>query len=151
MQIGKIVKARVSTAVCDKGEYGVCYEVYELDGRLGCSVIFEKGRYDGFNPDEVGKMLTVLSSVAHDVGGYQFVNVTRLSADYWAGVFRNAFRLAAQHDRRHNIRQKMCVNCGVSLSGPSISHDRCYPCAEAARNRQSRESKARKTRVRTAQ
>lgn len=56
----------MNTSLCDKGEYGAFYEVYELAGWPGYSVIFEKGRYDGFNAGEVGKMLIVLSIVAHD-------------------------------------------------------------------------------------
>jgi hypothetical protein len=64
------------SGVCDPGERGVCYEVYELGGRPGYSFIFEKGRYDGFSPEEVAMLLEVTPTVCHTVTDYQFRNVT---------------------------------------------------------------------------
>lgn len=49
IQVGTIAIATRASGVCDVGETGVCYEVYELAGRPGYSFIFERGRYDGFS------------------------------------------------------------------------------------------------------
>jgi hypothetical protein len=90
-----VVVATRRTSVCDVGEPGVCYEVYELDGRPGYSFIFRSGRYDGFKPREVAMMLHVTGTVCPAVAGYQFCNVTRLARDFEAGLFAPAFPLVS--------------------------------------------------------
>jgi hypothetical protein len=41
IQIGSLAIATRASGVCDVGERGVCYEMYELAGRPGCSFLFE--------------------------------------------------------------------------------------------------------------
>jgi hypothetical protein len=91
IRVGSLASARRASAVCEPGESGVCYEVYELEGRPGYGFIFERGRYDGFSPDEVGTFLQVSGRVSKDVAGYEFRNVGQLDRDYRAGRFASAF------------------------------------------------------------
>ena len=42
IQIGSLAIATRASGVCDVGERGVCYEMYELAGRPGCSFLFER-------------------------------------------------------------------------------------------------------------
>ncbi len=91
IQVGTIAIAKYRSGVCDVGEIGVCYEAYTLGGRPGYSFIFEKGRYDGFNPEDVEMFLTVTDTVCPTVTDYQFTNVTRLLRDFRLGRFAEAF------------------------------------------------------------
>lgn len=92
LQVGSLVVARRGTAVCDMGERGVCYEVYDLGGRPGRSFIFESGRYDGFSPDDVDTFLEVTDTVCSETANYRFTNVWRLCQDFQQGRFAAAFR-----------------------------------------------------------
>ncbi len=89
--VGSIAVAKRETAVCFLGELGVCYEIYELEGRPGYSFIFETGRHDGFSPDDVALVLNFTGRVCEAVAGYQFTNVGQLAADFRAGRFAAAF------------------------------------------------------------
>ena len=95
IQVGTVVVATRRTGVCDVGEPGVCYEVYELGGRPGYSFIFRSGRYDGFSPDEVEQFLQVTDQVCRATAGYQFRNVNQLARDFEAGLFAPAFPLVS--------------------------------------------------------
>jgi hypothetical protein len=91
IQVGSLALATRASGVCDVGERGVCYEVYALGGRPGYSFIFDKGRYDGFSPEDVALFLTITGEVCTAVADYQFTNVTRLSRDFAQGRFAPAF------------------------------------------------------------
>ena len=91
MQVGSLVLAKRRTGVCEPGEIGVCYEVYELGGRPGYSFLFESGRYDGFSPEDVALMLDVTGRVCGSVSTYRFQNVIELVRDFHAGRFAAAF------------------------------------------------------------
>ncbi len=91
------VLARRKTGVCDVGEMGVCYEVYTLGNRLGYSFIFERGRYDGFSPEEVTMFLIVTDEVCPPIANYQFRNVIRLCRDFQQGRFDEAFLTRQRH------------------------------------------------------
>jgi hypothetical protein len=91
IQVGSLAIATRASGVCDAGERGVCYEVYALGGRPGYSFIFDKGRYDGFSPEDVVMFLTITGEVCTAVADYQFTNVTRLSRDFAQGRFAPAF------------------------------------------------------------
>jgi hypothetical protein len=93
ISVGTLAIATRQTGVCDVGEVGVCYEVYELSRRPGYSFIFEGGRYDGFSPDEVERFLKLPNVHCLKVSGYEFRNVLKLCADFRAGVFAPAFEL----------------------------------------------------------
>jgi len=91
IQIGSLAIATRASGVCDVGERGVCYEMYELAGRPGCSFLFEQGRYDGFSPEDVAMFLTITGEVCAAVADYQFINVARLTRDWAHGRFAAAF------------------------------------------------------------
>ena len=91
IQIGSLAIATRASGVCDVGERGVCYEVYALGGRPGCSFLFEQGRYDGFSPEDVAMFLTITGEVCAAVADYQFINVVRLTRDWAQGRFAAAF------------------------------------------------------------
>ena len=91
IQVGSLAIATRASGVCDVGERGVCYEVYELGGRPGYSFLFAQGRYDGFSPEDVALFLTIIGEVCTAVADYQFINVTRLSRDFAQGRFAPAF------------------------------------------------------------
>jgi hypothetical protein len=99
IQVGSLAIATRTSGVCDRGERGVCYEVYALGGRPGYSFIFEKGRYDGFSPEDVALFLTITGEVCTAVADYQFTNVTRLSRDVAHGRFAAAFPLRSPERR----------------------------------------------------
>ena len=90
--IGTLVIAkRDAGMVCSVGELGVCYEHYELEGRLGHSFIFEEGGYDGFNPDDIELVLDVTDVVLPSLANYVFENVMVLKDDFRSGRFAEAF------------------------------------------------------------
>ena len=91
IQVGSLAIATRASGVCDVGERGVCYEVYALGGRPGYSFIFDKGRYDGFSPEDVALFLTITGEVCTAVADYHLTNVTRLSRDFAQGLFATAF------------------------------------------------------------
>lgn len=96
LTVGSLVRARRTTGVCDVGERGVCYEEYTLpDGkggrRRGWSFLFEKGRHDGFSPEEVELILEVTGEICPEVADYQFQSVMRLMTDFRRGYFAPAF------------------------------------------------------------
>jgi hypothetical protein len=91
IQVGTMAIATRASGVCDVGEVGVCYAVYTLGGRPGYSFLFEKGRYDGFSPEDVAMFLTVTDTVCPTVADYQFTNVMRLLRDFRLGRFAEAF------------------------------------------------------------
>lgn len=93
--VGTLVTAKRWGGVCSEGERGVCYEVYTLGNRLGYGILFEQGKYDGFSPSEVELVLEVHPVTAASIEGYQFENVGKLSQDYLAGQFKEAFQKAA--------------------------------------------------------
>ena len=87
LQVGSQVIAKRVSGVCDPGERGVCYQVYELAGRPGWGFIFASGRYDGFSPEDVATFLEVTGVVCQAVADYQFRNVWQLCQDFQHGRF----------------------------------------------------------------
>jgi hypothetical protein len=43
IQVGSLVVAKRVSGVCAAGERGVCYELYQLDGRPGYGILFQRG------------------------------------------------------------------------------------------------------------
>ena len=101
LQVGSQVIAKRVSGVCDIGEHGACYEVYELAGRHDWSFIFESGRYDGFSPEDVATFLEVTGAVCQEVADYQFQNVEQLCRDFQRGRFDPVFHMK-QHDGDHD-------------------------------------------------
>jgi hypothetical protein len=91
IQVGSLVVAKRASGICASGERGVCYEVSQLGGRPGYGILFQRGGYDGFSPDDVATFLDVTGRVCPEVAGYQFTNVTRLAQDFRDGRFAAAF------------------------------------------------------------
>ena len=91
IQVGTLVIAKRASGVCAGGERGVCYERYQLDGRPGYGILFQRGSYDRFSPDDVKLFLEVTGQVCHAVSDYRFTNVTQLAHDFREGRFAEAF------------------------------------------------------------
>jgi hypothetical protein len=91
IQVGSLVTAKRASGVCAAGERGVCYEVYRLGGRPDYGIVFERGGYDGFSPQDVETFLDVTGQVCPEVVGYRFTNVTQLAQDFAQGRFADAF------------------------------------------------------------
>jgi hypothetical protein len=91
IQVGSLAIATRASGVCDMGERGVCYERYTLGRRPGYSFLFERGRYDGFSPEDVVLFLTITGEVCAAVADYQFTNVMQLARDVTRGRFAAAF------------------------------------------------------------
>ncbi|CAN5796990.1 hypothetical protein BH24DEI2_BH24DEI2_03220 [soil metagenome] len=96
IRVGTLAVVKKSTAICAVDELGVCYELYELEGRPGYSFVFESGGYDGFSPDDVEAFLEVTDVVVPSVASYEFSNVTQLKQDYRRGRFAEAFPARAR-------------------------------------------------------
>ena len=94
--IGSLVVVKRNTAICDEGEVGVCYELYELEDRPGYGFIFERGGYDGFSPEEIDTFLDVTGVVLPSIALYEFENVGRLKRDFRRGRFKEAFGARAE-------------------------------------------------------
>ena len=90
LRVGSLVVAKKASGVCDLGERGVVYEVYELGKRPGWSVIFQSGRHDGFSPCDVDFFLDVTGEVCEELSDYTFENVLRLVDDFGRGTFAPA-------------------------------------------------------------
>ena len=93
IQVGSQVIAKRVSGVCDPGERGVCYQVYELAGRPGWGFIFERGGYDGFSPEDVDTFLEVTGEVCQEMADYQFRNVWQLCRDFQRGRFDPVFHV----------------------------------------------------------
>lgn len=91
LRVGSLVVAKKIGGVCDRGERGVVYETYELGQRPGWSIIFQRGRHDGFSPCEVDCFLDVIDEVCEELSGYTFENVPRLVDDFGRGAFASAW------------------------------------------------------------
>ena len=102
--VGTIAIAKRNTFVCERGEIGVCYEIYPRNERIegdlvrpgeGYSFIFEHGRYDGFSSADVDGILLITTDVDAGSANYQFTNVRDLIDAWRKNVF--TFRRAAAH------------------------------------------------------
>ncbi len=85
--VGLLVVALVDTSVCKRSEIGV---VYESDHST-VSVIFKDGGYDGFNKDDLMRMILALPAQSDELETYHFTNVMKLMKDYKEGEFDEAF------------------------------------------------------------
>ena len=94
--VGSLVVVKRSTAICDEGEVGVCYELYTLGDRPGYGFIFERGGYDGFSPRDVETFLELTGVVLPSIASYEFENVGRLKRDFRQGRFKEAFGARAE-------------------------------------------------------
>lgn len=96
IEIGSLVVVTRSTAICDEGEVGVCYELYGTPEQPGYGFIFERGGYDGFSPEDVNVFLEVTGVVLPSIASYAFENVGQLRRDFRQGRFVEAFGARAQ-------------------------------------------------------
>lgn len=85
MQVGTVVKLKVSCLGNEAGTRGVCFHVYQLgDLPPGGQVIFENGNYDGFSVDEQEQFLEIIENTSFR---YEFKHVIKLGQDFEASVF----------------------------------------------------------------
>ena len=92
IKVGTVVELKVACLGNSAGTEGVVYDTYNIGDGPGASVIFPNGEYDGFSPEEQKSFLNV-TRFASSVADYQFINVMRLSEDFNAGKFNQAFAL----------------------------------------------------------
>ena len=85
--LGARVFAIRACGVCEAGEAGLVVEAYELGGRPGRTILFERGEYDGFSPDDLAMITLPLGSVDPKAAAYRFAGVGRLSDDMRRGAF----------------------------------------------------------------
>lgn len=92
-KVGDIV--RVGKACMDNppGSYAICYEVYQLGGEPGCSLIFQNGRYDGFSKSDLILFDVHLRGHCERIEDYLFKNVLKLEEDFRSGLFEPGFKL----------------------------------------------------------
>ena len=95
LQVGSLVVTKRDSGVCREGERGVCYEMYELGRRPGYSIIFERGGYDGFSPQDVEMFLEVTGVVLGSIEDFEFQNVMQLRRAFERGRFAEAFGSSA--------------------------------------------------------
>jgi hypothetical protein len=75
--MGSIAITKRGCSEWSVNEAGVCYEVYEREGRAGYG-FFEKGGYDGFSPEDVERFLHITGERSAVLADYQFTDVGRL-------------------------------------------------------------------------
>lgn len=87
--VGTLVVAKRRTRICEQGERGVCFDVYDF-GKIdfeGYSIIFQNGGYEGFTPNEVDRDLQILDRVDDAIANYEYANARQLMMDFKNGVF----------------------------------------------------------------
>lgn len=83
MKVGTIVSLKEPILGNSKGTKGIVY----YDYGYGIQAIFANGEYDGFDPEEQSKYLSVIG-FDEQVASYNFRNVIQLSKDFEQGVFK---------------------------------------------------------------
>lgn len=91
LPVGSLVTARATTGVCDVGEPGIVIDRSTASDRPSWMVLFASGRYDGFNPCEIHRLLQTEDRACPALATYRFRNVVALDRDIRNGVFRPAF------------------------------------------------------------
>jgi hypothetical protein len=81
--VGSVVRLKVNLLGESIGDFGICYECYELGNGQGRSFVFEKGGYDGFSLDEQEKMFEHIKDTNFN---YIFDNVRTLKIDFRAHI-----------------------------------------------------------------
>ncbi len=94
LAVGSLVTSTTkSCLVHGEHEVGMVYEVYDMCGQKGVSILFENGRYDGWSESDFGTFgLRGLGQASNPTySSYRFENVTVLGNQYRAGAFAEAF------------------------------------------------------------
>lgn len=102
--VGSVVVSQINCLVCEKGEIGLIYEKYIMngyfpeypDGYVGYSIIFENGGYDGWDPHLLVKTMLIPHISIPYITKYNFKSVVQLTQDYRNGLFVPAFQEARQ-------------------------------------------------------
>lgn len=99
MKKGQIVRAKKNCGtVCVVGEQGVAVDEYRMGGRVGWTILFENGGYDGFSAEEVDMFLDKVDAIDTTAQQYSFKNVMQLTRDYEKGLFAKAFSYPSCED-----------------------------------------------------
>ena len=91
MEVGTIVKLKISVLDNPTGTQGLVYERYKIGKYNGVSVIFPNGNYDGFSEAEQRIFLEKIGFNGR-ASDYKFTNVMRLSQDFNNGKFDHFFK-----------------------------------------------------------
>jgi hypothetical protein len=90
LKVGDIVKLKADLLGNDEGAQGVVVQEYFIGEKSGVQVIFENGEFDGFSIEEQQRFLH-RTGHEYSLDGYRFINVTKLSKDFDAGMFDMVF------------------------------------------------------------
>jgi hypothetical protein len=90
-RVGTVVVANHTAGSFQKGDIGVCYELYKLGEHEGASFIFQNRFYDGFSKDNDYKWLLEIG-FSENISKYKFENVVQLERDYISGTFDSTLR-----------------------------------------------------------
>jgi len=97
LTVGDVVTTRLEVLGCKPGTRGVVYETYpdfDIPGKMGASIIFENGDYDGFSIKDQELFLKEehIQYIPFYIRDYKFTNVMKLSRDFrndfWGEIFR---------------------------------------------------------------
>jgi hypothetical protein len=89
--LGAKVYAVASCGVCEVGERGVVVEQYQLGGRQGVSILFERGASDGFSEEECSRFVVAEGSLDPRTSAYPYQGPHALRLDRERGAFAKAF------------------------------------------------------------
>lgn len=79
--------AKAGCGLWSAGEPGLVVEAYQLEGRPGWTLLFKRGGYDGFSPEDMERFVVKEGSVDAKAAGYVFESVGKLDRDWRAGRF----------------------------------------------------------------
>jgi hypothetical protein len=132
LQVGSLVVARRDSGVCAAGERGVCCELYKLNDRPGYGILFQRGGYDGFSPDEVKAFLEVPGRICPEVATYRFINVSQLARDFQQGRFAPAFTTLLPPQRQAELPEQKTPGGDEQPSNEEPVNEDLQAAAEAA-------------------
>lgn len=92
--IGYVFVAKENTQYCNKNEVGIVYYHYSTGRFIGINILFESGRYCGWDETEIDKTLKS-TGVVIDLD-YKYTNVIQLLGDFRKGVFTDYFLAAKE-------------------------------------------------------
>lgn len=97
LQIGDVVTLTTNLLGNEKNTKGVVYDLYpdfDYIGKLGASIIFENGEYDGFSLEEQERFLKKenIKYIPFYIREYNFKNVMNLSQDFENGFWDEIFK-----------------------------------------------------------
>ena len=97
MKVGDVVTLKCYCLGNPIGTKGVIfneYEDFDVPNRMGVTIIFENGNYDGFSVEEQEVFLEKkeMKYISQKIISYKFENVMKVSDDYRNGCWDEIFK-----------------------------------------------------------